>query len=86
MIVIYLIARILTKWHENQYIKRILAAVRPAVLALILYAGWQIGKLSLTEWRTQLLAGIMLAISCLKPKSPILYIAIGAVAGVLFEL
>ena len=74
------------EYKEHQLFQSVLYGVRPVAIALILYAGWQIGKLSLTEWRTQLLAGIMLAISCLKPKSPILYIAIGATAGILFEL
>ena len=76
----------IVKYKENPNFKSILFGIRPAAIALILYAGWVIAKLSLTEWRTQALAAVLLILSFIIKKSPLVYIVIGAVAGVAFGL
>jgi chromate transporter len=86
MIVIYLIARLLTEWNENQYIKRILAAVRPAVLALILYAGWQIARQSITDYKTAGLLAVLVILQHFYRKSAIFYIILAAIAGVALQI
>lgn len=86
MMVIYLIARLLTEWNENQYIKRILAAVRPAVLALILYAGWQIARQSITDYKTGGLLLVLVIAQHFYRKSAIFYIILAAIAGVALQI
>ena len=86
MVVIYLIARLLTEWNENQYIKRILAAVRPAVLALILYAGWQIACQSITDYKTGGLLIVLVIVQHFYRKSAIFYIILAAIAGVALQI
>ena len=86
MLVIYLIARLLTEWNENQYIKRILAAVRPAVLALILYAGWQIARQSITDYKTAGLLAVLVILQHFYRKSASFYIILAAIAGVALQI
>lgn len=86
MIVIYFIAKILTKWAENKYITRILADMRPAVMALILFAGLDIAKISLTsEISLGLLAFLILTMRIFR-RSPIWYIIFSGIIGILLKL
>jgi chromate transporter len=85
-LILMLFSKYIVKYKTHPVFQNILFGIRPVAIALILYAGWLVGKLSLTEWRTQLLAAVLLVIACLKQKSPIFYIVIGAIVGVLFEL
>ena len=49
MVVVYIIAQALVKWQNNPRLDRILAGIRPAVLSLILFAGWDIAKETITD-------------------------------------
>ena len=65
---------------------QIMAAVRPAVAALILLAGVELFKLSVTTWyAAAFAAGFFLLVHFYK-KSPIFYILLAAVLGVVFKL
>lgn len=86
MIIIYLIARMLHKWHENQYIQKILAGIRPAVMALILFAGWDLAKVTIHDYKTLgLLVALTVAMHFYR-RSAILYIIVAAVAGLLLQI
>ena len=86
VIVVYLISKILTKWKDNPNVLRVLGGIRPAVLALILFAGWDIAKESVTNYQNAgLLIVLVLAMRFYK-KSAIFYIIISAVAGLLFHI
>ena len=86
MIVIYFIAKILAKWAENKYITCILADMRPAVMALILFAGLDIAKISLTsEISIGLLAFLILTMRIFR-CSPIWYIIFSGIIGTLLKL
>ena len=64
----------------------ILFGIRPAALALILYAGIVIAKLSITDWKIALFTLGFFALEYFIKKSPILYIILGAVAGIVLRL
>lgn len=86
MIVIYFIARLLNKWHENRYVNAVLSGIRPAVLALILFAGWTITAQTITDWQTLGLLVILVAAMRIYKISPIYYILLSAIVGVALEL
>lgn len=93
IIVILIIARLLTQFKENKYVKSIFYILRPLATGLVIAATVQILKISLfipeaqsfinaVRFKEMALFFIMLAaIFCLK-KNPILYIIAGAVIGI----
>ena len=101
IIVIIIVAKILTKFKESPYVNAVFYGLRPAVTGLIAAAGFAVFKvtiLNLDNYKftknllslinikaTLLLVGIFLAIKYFK-KHPILYIFLGALAGIIFKL
>lgn len=86
IIVVYVISKILTKWRENPNVMLVLGGIRPAVLALILFAGWDIAKETIVNYQTAgLLAVLVLAMRFYK-KSAIFYIILSAIAGLLLHI
>lgn len=85
-LILLFFSKFIFKYKENPLFQSVLFGIRPAAIALILYAGWVIAKLSLTEWKTQLLSLILLVLSFVIKKSPLIYIVIGAAAGIFFDL
>ena len=64
----------------------VLGGIRPAVLALILFAGWDIAKETIVNYQTAgLLAVLVLAMRFYK-KSAIFYIILSAIAGLLLHI
>ncbi|MBR1904288.1 MAG: chromate transporter [Alphaproteobacteria bacterium] len=86
MIVVYFLAQALNKWHENKYVLQVLTAIRPAVLALILAAGWQIARESITDYKTAGLLVFLVAAQHFYRKSAIVYIVFAAIVGVVLKL
>lgn len=86
MIVVYFIAKILLKWHENIYVNKVLDAIRPAVLALILFAGWDIAKITITDYKTAIVLFVLLIAMRLYKTSAIFYIIISAIMGVILKI
>ncbi len=85
-IILLFFSNFIVKYKSNHIFQNILFGIRPAAIALILYAGWLIAKLSLTEWKTQLLSLVLLLLSFIIKKSPFIYIIIGAGTGIAFGL
>lgn len=86
VIIIMLISKLLKKFRNNIWIDSVLSGIRPAVIALILFAGWEVAKLSVIDWKTFIIFAIFwLAIHFYK-KSPIFYIIIAAIVGITFQL
>lgn len=86
VIVVYLISKVLTKWKDNPNVSKVLEGIRPAVLALILFAGWDIAKESITDYYT---AGLLISLTLLMrfyKKSAIFYIVLSAVVGLIFHI
>ena len=86
VIVVYLISKILTKWKDNPNVLRVLGGIRPAVLALILFAGWDIAKESIVNYQTAGLLALLVVAMRFYKKSAIFYIIISAVAGLIFHV
>ncbi|MBR1825925.1 MAG: chromate transporter [Alphaproteobacteria bacterium] len=86
MIVIYFIAQALNKWQNNPNINKILSGLRPAVLALILFAGWSIAQETITDYKSLgIMLGLLVAMRLIK-KSPIYFIAASAIVGVILHI
>lgn len=86
VIIVYLISKILTKWKDNPNVLRVLGGIRPAVLALILFAGWDIAKESIVNYQTAGLLALLVVAMRFYKKSAIFYIIISAVAGLIFHV
>lgn len=86
VIVVYLISKILTKWKDNPNVMRVLGGIRPAVLALILFAGWDIAKESIIDYQTAGLLIVLVAAMRFYKKSAIFYIILSAIAGLIFHV
>lgn len=86
VIVVYLISKILTKWKDNPNVLRVLGGIRPAVLALILFAGWDIAKESIVNYQTAGLLVLLVVAMRFYKKSAIFYIILSAVAGLIFHV
>ena len=71
VIIIMLISKLLKKFRNNIWVDSILSGICPAVIALILFAGWEVAKLAVFNWKTFLIFILFwLAIHFYK-KSPI---------------
>ncbi len=86
MIVIYFVAQALNRGQNNAYVNKILSGMRPAVLALILFAGWDIAKETITDYTSLAVMVVLLAAMRFFKKSPIVYIAASAVVGLILHL
>ncbi|MBP1532474.1 MAG: chromate transporter [Alphaproteobacteria bacterium] len=86
MIVIYFMAQALSKWHNNTILNNILSGIRPAVLALILFAGWDIAKETITDCKSAIVLIFLLAAMRLYKISPIYYIFASAIIGLFLQL
>ena len=76
----------LNKWQNNTYVNKILSGIRPAVLALILFAGWDITKETVTDYKSlAVMLGLLVAMRVFK-KSPIYFIAASAFIGLILHI
>ena len=76
---------LLKKYSCNIRVKNILAGIRPAVLAMILYAGLQIGKIAITNSVEILIFVVVLAMMRIWKKSPIFYLFVASVLGIVLK-
>ena len=63
-----------------------MSGIRPAVMALILFAGLQIARLAIVDMLTAVVFAVMLASIHFWKKSPIFYIMLSAVVGIVLKL
>ena len=73
VIVIIIVAKLLDKYQCNIRVQRILSGIRPAVIALILFAGLQIAKLAIFDVKTAIVFAVFLGMIHFWKKSPIFY-------------
>ena len=85
-IIMIFIAKLMNKYSCNMRLKYFLDGVRPAVLALILCAALPIAKLTLINEINVFLFLALLAGMRIWKKSPIFYIGLMAVIGIIFKL
>lgn len=101
VIVCVLIAKVLDKFNDSAYVKSVFNILRPVVVGLIGAAGYQIFKISviridlyqetgmltsLLDWKGELLFAILFLLVIKWKKHPLVYIGIGAVAGILLRM
>ena len=99
VIIILIIARFLKKFRENRYVEGAFYGLRPASIAMISVAGLNVAQVALVNmnalsaghlgdfflWKAILL-GIAIFIGQRKLKwSPVIFIAIAAVVGIVFQ-
>ena len=97
-VVICIVSRILTKFATNKYVEGAFSGIRPAVPGLIcaaiipllsaalVYSGAEsiIGAIRLDT--TLLFCAVFIAFSKFQKAHPLIFIAIGAVAGIIFKM
>ena len=86
LMIIIFIAKYLFNESENSWLRTALWGIRSAVVALILFADWQLACMSVRSWSY---AGIVVVSFLLIHKiklHPIVYIGLGAVMGIVFQL
>ncbi len=86
VIIIILIARLLKKFACNPHVQTLLNSIRPGVLALTLFAGWQIARISLINSTSIIIFLLILTANHFYKKSPIFYILLSAVIGITLKL
>lgn len=86
VLIIIVLSRLLKKFRDNPVVCSVLSGIRPAVIALILFAGIEIAKLAVVDWKTFGLFACFWAAIHFYKKSPIFYIVISAVIGIVLKL
>lgn len=86
VIIVILVSKLLCRCAENQLVCEVMAAVRPAVVALILQAGFELFKLSVMNLFDAIFALAFFVMIYFYKKSPIFYIILAAICGVVLEL
>ena len=100
VIIIIIISKLLSQFKDNKYVERAFYGLRPASIAMITAAGVNVAKVALVNiaayeasgalsdlfvWKALILA-VLIFIGLRKLKwSPILFIAISAVIGIIFK-
>lgn len=69
--------------RDNQLVDAAFAGIRPAVVALIVYAGFRVGRNAVFDWTTRLLMLGSVAFLMMVPVNPVLVIVLGALFGIL---
>ena len=101
IVIIILVCKILNKFKESSLVKKIFYGLRPASTALIAAAGIGVAKISLLKldvfqetgavldlfnWKCIILAVVVYVTLKKYKKHPIVYIAVSAVIGIIFQL
>lgn len=86
MVIIYFVSGMLEKWKENQYLSDFLKGIRPAVIALILFAGCGIARETIVDYKSLVVFVFLVVIIHFYKKSTFFYIALSAVIGVLLQI
>jgi chromate transporter len=86
LIIVILVSKLLSRYSQNIFVQDVMTAMRPAGIALILQAGIELFRLSVTDWFSVMLTvGFFVLIRFYK-KSPIFYIILSAIVGVVLKL
>lgn len=86
VIIIYFIAGALEKFKDNNKLEIVLQGLRPSIIALILFAGWDISRISLVDTKSCVMFLVLLALMQVCKISPIWYIGAAAIAGIIFQI
>ena len=85
VIIMIMVAKMMKKYSCNVRVKDVLSGIRPAVLALILFAGLELGKIVIVEVKDILFLAVVFTMMRIWKKSPIYYLCLSAVLGILLK-
>lgn len=86
VIIVIGVSKLLKFCEHNTIMAEVMASIRPAVVALILLAGIELFKLSVTNWADVVFAAAFVLLVYFYKKSPVFYIILAAVLGVVLKL
>lgn len=86
MLIIYIIARLLNKWHENKYVQKVLGGIKPAVLTLIVYAAWAVAREIDFNNQKILLTGAFIVVMHYWKINAVFYILCAGCIGILLKI
>lgn len=101
IVISVLIAKVLDQFQENKYVQSVFRIMRPLVVGLIAAAGYQIFKISvlrldlyeetvlmanILDWKAGILFAVLFILVMKWKKHPIVFVAIGAAAGILLRM
>ena len=82
-ILVIIVSKILKNFHENFYIKAILESLKPICCALLVSVSLGLLKQYFFDFRAMLLLSVLLLLSLKSKKSPLFYIFISGIAGII---
>lgn len=85
VIIMIIIAKVMGKYSCNIRVKDVLNGIRPAVLAMILFAGLDLGKIVIVGNTEILFLAVIIAMMRIWKKSPIYYLCLSGVLGILLK-
>jgi chromate transporter len=86
VVIVIMVSKILRKYINNPLWCEVMMAIRPVVVALITMAGIDILKLSITGWFEAIFAILFFIMVYFYKKSPIFYIILSAILGIILEV
>lgn len=84
VIIVIMVSKLLNRCAENRLVCEIMSAIRPAVVVLILQAGFELCKLSVKDCFSGIFAAVFFAAVYFYKKSPIFYIVLSALLGIIW--
>lgn len=86
VVIIVIIARLLDKYQESSFFQNLMFTIRPAVIALILNAGLELGLMALIDVKSIVICAIFWGAIHFLKLHPIVYIILGGILGVIMRL
>lgn len=86
VVVVIMICRLMNKYQCNRRVNTMLEGIRPAVIALIIFAGLELAKMSLADLVHGIIFAVLFASIRFYKKSPIFYLGLSAIAGIVLKL
>lgn len=86
VVIVILISKMLQKYINNPLWGEIMSSIRPVVVALIAMAGVELLSLCIVDWFSAIFAILLFAVVYFYKKSPIFYIILSAILGIVLKL
>lgn len=86
VIIVIWVSKLLQRCSRSCLLNEVMAAIRPAVAALILQAGFELFKLSVKDYFAAAFVAVFFLLVHFHKKSPIFYIILSAVLGIVLKL
>lgn len=84
LIIILIISVFLSNFKDYPIVKSVLTVLRALVIGLLLYAFWQVARIAMVDVKSYVMFAVFAVLAfCFKKVHPIVWILLGAVAGLL---